>query len=135
MTFLEKIEIQHPIVQAPMAGVSTPDLAATVSNAGGLGSIAVGAMDASGARKMVNELRSKTDRPFNVNVFVHKEPSHNAFLEAAWLKALTPLFESFGAKPPKTLRTIYKSFADDDAMLSLFLEDVPPVISLSLIHI
>ena len=40
---LEKIGIELPIIQAPMAGVSTPDMAAAVSNAGGLGSIGVGA--------------------------------------------------------------------------------------------
>ncbi len=38
---LAKLGIRHPIIQAPMAGVSTPELAAAVSNAGALGSIAV----------------------------------------------------------------------------------------------
>ena len=45
---LKKIGIELPIVQAPMAGVSTPALAAAVSNAGGLGSIGVGAVDGRG---------------------------------------------------------------------------------------
>ena len=40
---LSKLDIRHPIIQAPMAGISTPLLAAAVSEAGGLGSIAVGA--------------------------------------------------------------------------------------------
>ena len=39
---LEKLGIDLPIIQAPMAGVSTPEMAAAVSNAGGLGSIGVG---------------------------------------------------------------------------------------------
>lgn len=38
-----------PIVQAPMVGVSTPELAVAVSEAGGLGSIGIGATDAAGA--------------------------------------------------------------------------------------
>lgn len=36
---LERLEIKHPIFLAPMAGVSTPELAAEVSNQGGLGSL------------------------------------------------------------------------------------------------
>jgi len=45
------------IIQAPMAGVSTPEMAAAVSNAGGLGSIGVGATNADGARKMIAQVR------------------------------------------------------------------------------
>lgn len=58
MTRLQQLGITIPIVQAPMAGVSTPDLAAAVSNAGGLGSIGVGATDAAGARAMIRATRA-----------------------------------------------------------------------------
>jgi len=50
---LRVLGIEKPIIQAPMAGVSTPALAAAVSNAGGLGSLGVGAMNAEGARKVI----------------------------------------------------------------------------------
>jgi nitronate monooxygenase len=126
---LDKLGIKVPIVQAPMAGVSTPALAAAVSNAGGLGSIGVGATDATGARAMIEELRSRTDRPFNVNLFVHGTPVADPVREAAWLNWLQPLFAEFGAQPPKALRTIYKSFAEDTDMLSMLLETRPPVVS------
>ena len=46
---LELLGIDWPIVQAPMAGTSTPEMAAAVSNAGGLGSSGVGAMTAKAA--------------------------------------------------------------------------------------
>ncbi|MCE8459518.1 nitronate monooxygenase, partial [Rhodovulum sulfidophilum] len=39
---LDKLGISLPILQAPMAGVSTPELAAAVSNAGGLGALGIG---------------------------------------------------------------------------------------------
>jgi nitronate monooxygenase len=126
---LDKLGITVPIIQAPMAGVSTPALAAEVANAGGLGSIGVGATDTAGARSMIEELRSRTDRPFNVNLFVHGTPTTDPVREAAWLEWLAPLFAEFGAEPPKVLRTIYKSFADDAEMLSMLLETKPPVIS------
>ena len=71
---LDRIGIDFPILQAPMAGVSTPEMAAAVSEAGALGSIAVGATDAAGARAMIGEVRARTSRAFNVNLFVHREP-------------------------------------------------------------
>ena len=37
------LTLDLPVIQAPMAGVSTPELAAAVSNAGGLGSLGLGA--------------------------------------------------------------------------------------------
>ncbi|WP_374788705.1 NAD(P)H-dependent flavin oxidoreductase [Brucella oryzae] len=127
---LDRLGVTLPIIQAPMAGVSTPALAAEVSNAGALGSIGVGATDAIGARKMIEEVRVRTDRAFNVNVFVHGAANANAEREAAWLEWLAPLFSEFGAECPKELRTIYRSFADDDDMLALLLETKPAVVSL-----
>ncbi|MGO4668294.1 NAD(P)H-dependent flavin oxidoreductase [Bosea sp. 2RAB26] len=126
---LSKLGVEVPIVQAPMAGVSTPALAAAVSNAGGLGSIGVGATDAAGARAMIADLRARTERAFNVNVFVHGPAKPDPEREAAWLHWLSPLFSEFGAAPPAALRTIYKSFADDADMLSMLVEARPPVVS------
>ena len=50
---LSLLGIDLPIVQAPMAGVSSPDMAAAVSEAGAVGSIGVGATDGDGARRMI----------------------------------------------------------------------------------
>ncbi|HJY38144.1 MAG TPA: nitronate monooxygenase [Steroidobacteraceae bacterium] len=59
MTLLETLGIELPIIQAPMAGVSSPALAAAVANAGALGSIGVGASDAEGAHSMIAEFRAR----------------------------------------------------------------------------
>ncbi|MEM8839121.1 MAG: nitronate monooxygenase [Pseudomonadota bacterium] len=130
MSLLDRLGMTVPIIQAPMAGVSTPDMAAAVSNAGGLGSISVGATDADGARSAIEATRSKTNKAFNVNVFVHPEANADPDREAAWLAALDPLFRRFDAKPPDQLRTIYKSFAEDDEMLAALVEHAPAVVSL-----
>jgi nitronate monooxygenase len=129
MNPLQRVGVDLPIVQAPMAGVSTPALAAAVSQAGGLGSIAVGAVGAAGAASMLAELRARTPRPFNVNLFVHAAPVADDAHEAAWLAALSPLFAAFGEAPPPKLRTIYTSFAADDDMLALLLAEPPAVVS------
>ncbi len=62
--------LQVPIVQAPMAGgISTPALAAAVSNAGGLGFLAAGYREPDAIAAEIAELRSLTDRPFGLNIF------------------------------------------------------------------
>jgi len=48
-TLLALLDIEPPIVQAPMAGVSSPAMAAAVGNAGALGSIGVGATNVAGS--------------------------------------------------------------------------------------
>jgi nitronate monooxygenase len=53
---LKQIGVDLPIIQAPMAGTSTPALAAAVCNAGGLGSIGVGAVNAAGGREMIESV-------------------------------------------------------------------------------
>jgi nitronate monooxygenase len=130
MTALTKeFGIETPIIQAPMAGVDTPALAAAVSNAGALGSLSVGAMTLQAARSAVKEIRARTNRPFNINVFCHESPAVNSELESGWLETLTPFFESFGHAPPHELKEIYQSFKQNEAMLELFLAERPPVIS------
>ncbi|WP_030539965.1 nitronate monooxygenase family protein [Sphingobium sp. DC-2] len=129
MTLLETIGVTLPIVQAPMAGVSTPELAAAVCNAGALGSISVAATTTDGARGMIEDARKHTAKPFNVNVFAHTPTPRDPEREIAWLASLAPLFERFGAEPPLVLRPIYKSFVEDDAMLAMLLELRPAVVS------
>ncbi|WP_144139477.1 NAD(P)H-dependent flavin oxidoreductase [Paraburkholderia sp. BCC1884] len=128
-TLLRLLGIDKPIIQAPMAGVSTPALAAAVSNAGGLGSLGVGATNAEGARKMIRETRALTDKPFNINVFCHHPAHADQAIEQQWLSWLAPLFEKYGATPPASLSEIYTSFVADPAMLAVFVEEKPAIVS------
>lgn len=125
----ELLGIEFPIIQAPMAGVSTPALAAAVSNAGGLGSIAAGAVDAAGTSQMMQDVKALTDKPWHVNFFAHETPGRDAGQETAWIEILSPVFEELGAAPPDKLEEGYKSFLDDAAMLEAVLEARPPVAS------
>jgi nitronate monooxygenase len=129
MSLLEILGIDLPIIQAPMAGVSSPAMAAAVSNAGALGSLGVGATDAQGARRMIAAVREQSRRSLNVNVFCHQPAKADNALEAAWLEHLRPHFQRFGAKPPLVLKEIYRSFVEDDAMLAALLADKPQVVS------
>src|SRR5262249_5175278 len=82
--FMDLVGIDHPIVQAPMAGSCTPALAAAVAEAGGLGSLGVGPRSIEFIRERVAALRSATSRPFNLNFFAHTGPhGGSTALEAA----------------------------------------------------
>lgn len=129
MTLLELLGIDLPIIQAPMAGVSTAELAAAVSNAGALGSLGVGATDADGARRMIAAFRERSRRSLNVNVFCHEPAKADPSLETDWLELLRPHFERYGAQPPRQLGEIYRSFVDDDAMLAVLVAAKPRVVS------
>jgi nitronate monooxygenase len=126
---LRILGIAKPIIQAPMAGVTTPALAAAVSNAGGLGSLGVGAMNAQGARKVIRETRALTGKPFNINVFCHQPAKLDEALDRQWLNWLAPQFERYGAAPPASLAEIYTSFVADANMLEVLLEEKPAVVS------
>jgi nitronate monooxygenase len=126
---LSHLGLAHPILQAPMAGVSTPALAAAVSDAGGLGAISIGASGVEAAQRMIADTRARTSRPFNVNVFCHPPARRDAAVEAAWLAHLAPRFAAFGAAPPAALREIYTSFLADDAMFRMLLAERPAVVS------
>jgi nitronate monooxygenase len=128
-SLLARLKIRVPVIQAPMVGVSTPALAAAVSNAGGLGSLGVGASTVEQARAMMAQARALTSGPLNYNLFCHAPAVARPAVEAQWLGELAPLFAEFGATPPSTLREIYRSFVDDQGMLALLLEERPAVVS------
>jgi nitronate monooxygenase len=116
-----------PIVQAPMAGgASCPQLAAAVSDAGGLGFLAAGYKTADGMYQEIKQIRGLTSRPFGVNLFMPQGRSadpavvevygHQLAGEAAWYE--TPLGD------PELGR-------DDgyEAKLAILLDDPVPVVS------
>lgn len=128
-SLIRRLGVELPIIQAPMAGVSTPAMAAAVSNAGALGSIGIGASDAETARSMIRAVRAKTDRPLNVNVFCNQPAVADAVRESAWLARLAPEFARFGKEPPARLTEIYPTFLTDDAKLAVLRAERPAVVS------
>src|SRR5438445_7795422 len=69
--FTKLVGIKHPIILAPMAGgPSTPELAAAVSNAGGLGSLGGNYLSPEALREEIKKTKSLTSFPFAVNLFI-----------------------------------------------------------------
>lgn len=69
------LEIEHPILQAGMAPVAGPELAAAVSNAGGLGILAAAHLAPEEVRARIRRTRELTNRPFAVNLLLHGDVS------------------------------------------------------------
>lgn len=125
----QRLGVAHPIVQAPMAGVATPALAAAVANAGALGSLGLGSSSAQRMHEMLVATRELTDKPINANVFCHEPAVADEAREAAWRAYLRPLFAQFGATPPQTLAPAYTSFIEDRSKLDVLRQQRPAVVS------
>lgn len=72
--FLQLTGIRYPIVQAPMLGVTTPEMVAAISEAGGLGSLPVGGLSPEKTEELIRQTRRLTTKPFAVNLFAHTLP-------------------------------------------------------------
>ena len=125
--FTKALGIKHPIVLAPMAGgPTTPNLVAAVSNAGGLGSLGAAYLPPETLREQVREIRSLTDAPFGVNLFVptpfEAEPEE---IERA-NGLLGPYREELGIESPEVPSSFEESFDDQ---FEVVLEERVPVFS------
>jgi nitronate monooxygenase len=114
-----------PIVLAPLAGgPSTPELAAAVSNAGGLGFVAGGYLGADELAGRIAATRRLTGKPFGVNLFVPRPAgTADAVREYAGVVAGEASAVHAAAGEPRH---------DDDgwpAKLTMLLDDTPPVVS------
>ena len=123
---LDLFGVEHPILQAPMAGVTSPQMAIATSEAGGLGAIAAAMLTPEGTRQELQMVKQGTGRPFNVNFFVHKPPAVDAARDARWREKLAPYFGELGVAPDAKgpSRTAF-----DASMCDLLLEFVPKVAS------
>ena len=116
-----------PIVLAPLAGgPSTPELAAAVSEAGGLGFVAAGYLTAAAAAERIARVRRLTGRPFGVNVFVPGSPASSA--AAAVERYADVLAEVAGQAGASLGRPVFED-DDWDAKIAVLLAEPVPVVS------
>lgn len=92
----ELFGIEHPIVQAPMAGSDTPELAAAVTNAGGLGSMGLSGHSPDDIRKKTTAARATTNGALNYNFLVYRIPAADPVRWARAVEALAPLYSERG---------------------------------------
>jgi nitronate monooxygenase len=93
---LDLFGIDHPIVQAPMAGITSPAMVVAVSEAGGLGSLGGAASTAEGLRADLQIVRQGTGRGYNVNFFCHAAPRPDDGAERKWRQRLASFYRELG---------------------------------------
>lgn len=82
------LKIAYPFVQAPMLGITTPQMVAAISNNGGLGSLPVGGLSPEKTLALIRQTKALTDKPFAVNLFAHPIPEFDAAQASAMQNAL-----------------------------------------------
>ena len=112
-----------------MAGVSTPELAAAVSNSGGLGALGLGASTWESAAKQVSAFRVLSEEPLHLNFFCHSEPERNSAMETAWISRFSSEFAALKVTPPNSLKNPYTSAKDDLQLIDFAKAYRPDLIS------
>lgn len=90
---------EHPLIQAPMAGVQGSAMAVAVSNAGALGSLPCAMLTTEAIRQELEAITRQSNRPYNLNFFCHTPPDPKVEREAMWRQALAPYLAEFDIDP------------------------------------
>jgi nitronate monooxygenase len=123
---VDLLGIRYAIVQGPFGGgLSTVDLAAAVSNAGGLGSFGAHILDADGIQATVEGIRARTSHPFSVNLWVPQPGEGDAVDLEPHIQRLAPLYSRLGVEWDRSPAEV----PDFDEQLDALLTAAPPIIS------
>ncbi|WP_434384627.1 NAD(P)H-dependent flavin oxidoreductase [Melittangium boletus] len=127
-----RLGVEHAFIQAPMAGVSTPEMAAAVSNAGGLGSLGVGYLPPDAVRQLARRVRELTDRPFALNLFA-PQPAPALDADSPMWGVLARAHATLGLEPPRPSAWSLPPFdeqvdavLESDARVFSFTFGIPP---------
>ena len=97
--FTRLIGLRHPVMQAPLGGgITSPELVAAVSNAGGLGVLALGGHPPDLMRAQIRRTRALTDKPFGVNLLLQPELLQPGQAEACYEEHV-PVLSLFWGDP------------------------------------
>src|ERR1700739_1430409 len=122
-----RLGIEYPIIQGPLGGFSSQRLSAAVSNFGGLGSFGAHGLAPSAIQEVVAEIRSLTNKPFAMNLWVSMEDEGAVTSDAEALERalahLAPHLEAVGASKPQF--SPYKPLRFEDQVRVLLDANVP----------
>jgi nitronate monooxygenase len=92
-SILNTLGIDYPIIQAPMFGVTTPEMVAAANKAGCLGSAALGDLDYDSSLKIIRECKKLTGSAFAANIFVNHIPPISDELKISYNRTKTYLYQ------------------------------------------
>lgn len=129
--FTRRLRIDHPIIQAPMAGSGHAALVIAACEAGALGSLGAAYMTTGQLRDEIRAIRQGTNRPFNVNLFAGGHPERAGFRagSTAMLELLKRHHAHLGLPEP-----LMPEWPEDpfQAQLEVLIEERVPVFSFTL---
>jgi nitronate monooxygenase len=112
LKLLQRLHLQHPIIQAPLAGGGdTPELVAAVCNAGALGFIGAAYSSPQQIVELARAVRSQTQRAYGINLFAPLAPPAASNVDAA-LDRLSPFFAELGLPVPTRPALPANAFVD-----------------------
>ncbi|EFM11264.1 2-nitropropane dioxygenase NPD [Paenibacillus curdlanolyticus YK9] len=121
------LDLQYPIIQAPMAGgPTTPELIAAVSNAGGLGSLGAGYLTPDQTREAIKAIKQLTERPFCVNLFVPEQPNGSSSAIAEMNGRLNRYRAELGIDPNPPTPASIETFEEQ---VQVLLDERVPIVS------
>ena len=124
----DRLGMRLPIIQAPMASASTPNLVVAVNKAGALGSLGAAYSQPEAMLRDAEAVRARTELPFNVNLFVSKQPEAvNAPAQRGAVEAVSGYYKELGLPVPDPVRAPYAP--DLEAQLRAIEEIRPAVFS------
>ncbi|MET0631204.1 MAG: nitronate monooxygenase family protein [Xanthobacteraceae bacterium] len=121
---IQLLDIEFPIVQAPMAGAMDWELAAAAAEAGALGSLPCAMLNADQVREQMAKLRARTEKPINLGFFCHTPPVLNNERETRWRETLAPYYRELGIDPAAPVPSSNRA-AFDSAFCDV-VEDIKP---------
>ncbi|MCU5745927.1 nitronate monooxygenase [Staphylococcus sp. SQ8-PEA] len=122
-----QLNIKYPIIQAGMAGSTTPELVATVSNKGGLGMIGAGYMSPDQLAEEITQVQELTDLDFAVNLFVPADARYSSDDVNKMQEYLQPLREEYDVARPEVDMT--KEEDNFNGAIELVVQMHVPVVS------
>ena len=114
---MRKLTMTQPVILGPMLGAGTPAMLAAVTNAGGLGSMAVSSMAPEGISAAVALIRTLTAGQFNINLFVLDTPQPGAEELQRAIALLAPFRAELGLAPATVPAQFCENFRDQLEML------------------
>lgn len=102
---MEKLPIENPIVQAPMAGITTPEFVVACCETGVLGSIGAGYLNGEETKRFIQDVKALTEKPFSVNLFVPEQAKVDLHLVQRAREALQPICDELNIAIPESIPT------------------------------
>ncbi|KSB91467.1 2-nitropropane dioxygenase [Caulobacter vibrioides] len=96
---IDLLGVEAPVLQAPMAGATTPAMAIGAARGGGLGALACAQYTPDQARAAIAEFRTAVDAPLNLNFFAHNAPAADPARLLAWRARLAAYYVEAGVDP------------------------------------